>query len=55
MVIIEKSSGKCYENLTNRKAAALIGVHRLTIHRWKRKASFRETDRWVIYFYAKKM
>lgn len=55
MVIIDKYTDKCYENLSNRKAASLIGVNRMTIHRWKLKANFKDTERWLIYFHTKKV
>jgi len=54
MVVIDKNTGKCYENLSQNDVANLIVVNRSTVHRWQKKYRVKDTDKWVIYFYAMK-
>jgi len=54
MVVIDKNTGKCYENMTKQAVADLIGVHRNTVLNWQLKHSVKNTKRWTIFFQAMK-
>lgn len=56
MVVIDNTTGKCYENLTQCKAAQLVGVNRITIYRWmKKNVKSMKRNNYTVYLWAVEM
>lgn len=52
MVVINKDTGICYENLNQRQVANIVNVNRNTVRRWRRSVKIKEVGDYVIYLFT---